>query len=301
MVMVACRNGDLSQLVPLENVTQAEYEAMVTEINEYLSVLSNQDAVEMAFVHAVQTCPDANPSDLWRHVVMQEYIAAGRNDNSWKKASGKAFEYAISRLYNPVLEQYELRLRVLTSLSARTALDTMVNVAEGKGVDPAAISLLKLIAPSKLDIAIDGRCYDGTWRLFGVIHSKTSIAERIKDDTPASVVIMNAGFYSILVTLDHKCYPVPHGDGINYGELGGRTPDEGKIRQKRNYVEVDGDFHNLYSFSLRTPASPDRTASGAKVKTLRFYQDPDPLAEDLFRRWRSVKDDLCSNETAALA
>ena len=76
-----------------------------------------------------------------------------------------------------------------------------------------------------MDIAIEGNCdmKGNEWRIFGVVHGKTSLAERIKDDAPASRVIMKKGFLSVAATLDSKSFPPPHGDGVNHGELGGRT------------------------------------------------------------------------------
>src|SRR5437016_4179240 len=99
MINVSCRNGNHVVSVPLENVTEDQYQLMLATISDALAQHSNQDAVQHAFEQLVALAPEANPSDLWRHVLMGEYIGSGRSDNSWKKASGRAFEYAYANLY----------------------------------------------------------------------------------------------------------------------------------------------------------------------------------------------------------
>jgi len=154
------------------------------------------------------------------------------------------------------------------------------------------------IEPSKMDIAIEGNCdlQADEWRIFGVVHAKTSLAERIKDDAPASRIIMENGFVSIAATLDSKSFPPPHGDGINHGELGGRTFASGlkENQPKRNYFERDGDFTNGYSYNLRTPPSPQITSSGSRIKTLSFSEaQPDEFVNDIQNFWIAVRARIC--------
>ena len=106
------------------------------------------------------------------------------------------------------------------------------------------------------------------WRVFGAVHAKSSLAERIQDDVPASLAFMKAGLVSVVMTMDSKSFPPPHGDGVNHGELGGRLPGTKKERPKRDYIEVDGQFDALFSFNLRTPESPVITPSGRRIFTL---------------------------------
>jgi hypothetical protein len=78
--------------------------------------------------------------------------------------------------------------------------------------------------------------------------------------------------------------------------LGARTQEIDKVRQKRSYVEIDGDFDNAYSYNLRTPQSPSTTPSGSRIKTLKFYQESDPFIVDVVDRWMAVRDHLCGEE-----
>ena len=98
---------------------------------------------------------------------------------------------------------------------------------------------------------------------------------------------MEAGFASIILTMDAKTYPPPHGDCVNYGELGGRSVGKQQQRIKRDYVEVHGQFDGLFSFNLRTPESPLQTSSGKRIHTLSLSDpQPDKLVRFLIERWQ---------------
>ena len=97
---------------------------------------------------------------------------------------------------------------------------------------------------------------------------------------------MRNGLLSILLTMDSKSYPPPHGEGINFGELGGRSADKAKARIKRDYIEKTGQFDALFSFNLRTPPSPATTASGKRIHTMSFSEtQPDQLVRFLAGAW----------------
>ena len=83
------------------------------------------------------------------------------------------------------------------------------------------------------------------------------------------------GLLSPLWTLDVKSFPPPTGDLINRGELG--TPDSPS--DKRKYVELHGDFDNLYSGNSRTIASKANTASGKRVIPIDLAEQPDAFAK----------------------
>ena len=122
------------------------------------------------------------------------------------------------------------------------------------------------IGSAKTDIILE----TDTQAIFGVLHCKASIAERLADDAPASMHLLQNGYWSGVATMDAKMFPPPHGDGVVRGELGiTRTND------KRNYFEVAGQFSGCYSFNLRTPPSDPVTQSGIRINTLSF-SDPQP-------------------------
>jgi hypothetical protein len=275
---------DKNVIVDVANVPDESYKKIKKHFTQLLKKKKAFEAIADAYVYAIELCPAANPSDIWQHIIYRTYMDAGNNEQSWKRASGQGFEYAFSKIYNPRLAVYGIRLVVLSKSSAQKALKEMK--LDGK------------IEPSKMDIAIEGNCdlQGNEWRIFGVIHGKTSLAERIKDDAPASRVIMEHGFISIAATLDSKSFPPPHGDGVNHGELGGRTFASGlkENQPKRNYFEKDGDFTNGYSYNLRTPESPVITPSGSRIKTLSFAEkQPDEFVNDVQTFWLAIKAEIC--------
>lgn len=275
---------DKNVVVDVENVSDKNYMSIKNRLIELLATKKPYEAISDTFVYAVELCPNANPSDIWQHMIYRTYINEGNNEQSWKRASGQGFEVAFAKIYNPRFAIYGIKLVVLSKSTAIKALEEM--------------GLTGKIEPSKMDIAIEGNCdlQGNEWRIFGVIHGKTSLAERIKDDAPASRIIMEHGFVSVTATLDSKSFPPPHGDGVNYGELGGRTIADGikENQPKRNYFERDGDFTNGYSYNLRTPPSPKITPSGSRIKTLSFSQkQPDEFVTDVKSFWLAIKVKIC--------
>lgn len=290
-VKVYSQNRKEHVVVNIENISDIQYRSIQNNLITLLNSEPAYAAISKSFVDAVNLCPSANPSDLWQHIIYRTYIDSGRNEQSWKRASGQGFEYAFTEIYNPRLSPFGIRLVVLSEITATIALKEM--------------KLTNEVAHSKIDIAIEGNCSakQPVWKIFGVIHAKTSIAERIKDDAPASKIIMGKGFLSLLVTLDSKSFPPPHGDGINYGEFGGRTFGKGKskLQIKRDIFEVDGDFNNGYSYNLRTPPTTGTTISGSKIKTLSFnYSQPDEFVQDISKHWNKVRYKICTTQPETL-
>lgn len=277
MAHIECRSsqaGVPSQWVDIEHITDAQVVQVRTKLDCLLNESSQvSSAVMLAFMYATTLCPTANPSDLWQHVIYRHLLDSGWSDQRWKRVAGFALERAFMGLYQPRLEAYGLRMRILPSSEANSLLDNL-NITE--------------IRAPKIDLFLEGK-RDKDWRVFGAVHVKSSIAERIQDDVPASRAFINRGFLSIVLTMDMKSYPPPHGDCINYGELGGRSLGIKKERIKRNYIEVAGQFDGLFSFNLRTPPSPLKTDSGKRIYTMSLHDEqPDQLVCFLKKRWESI-------------
>lgn len=239
------------------------------------------DAVAQVFVELTEHCPTANPSDLWHHVIYRHLLSLGWSDNRWKRVSGFALERALQLVYQPRLTPLGIRMHIVSAAVANGYL--------------AALGIVGFRA-SKFDMFLEGLVEEeggifGTsklWKVFGCAHVKSSIAERIQDDVPASHAFMERGLTSIAITMDAKSYPPPHGQGVNYGELGGRTMGVDKERIKRGYVENDGQFDAMFSYNLRTPESPAITPSGKRIMTLGMHEhQPDKLVTFLDHQWKA--------------
>jgi hypothetical protein len=219
------------------------------------------------------TSPDANASDLWHHVVYRLYCDVFNQHRdqdakqSWVRASGDALEIVLQELYSPVLSPHGIRIKALIS-------------REQKKQAIEAMGLGALVGDSKLDVTLDVQTAKGNWQIFGGVHVKASLAERVSDDVPCSRGMMAHGFWSPLWTLDVKSFPPPRGNLVNRGELGTpKSPSE-----KRKYIEAFGEFDNCYSGNSRTVPSEEETHSGKRIYTLSLSRQPDYFAAEVIEQ-----------------
>lgn len=276
MAILECKSaqrGVPSKWVEVECITDEEVAHARAELDRHLAKGDQvSTSVANAFLHVTRLCPKANPSDLWQHVIYRHLLEEGWSDQRWKRVSGFALERALVALYTPRLLPLGMRLRILGGAEANGLL-ARLGLADTKA--------------TKVDLFVEGKERDD-WLVFGAAHIKSSIAERIQDDVPASLAFMNQGLMSIALTMDAKSYPPPHGNCVNYGELGGRSLGIDKDRLKRGYIEVAGQFDGLFSFNLRTPPSPAKTPSGRRIHTMSLHDaQPDQLVQFLRERWES--------------
>lgn len=268
-MLVKVQNGKDRLDVEVEGITQAQY----TDISDSLITALQREtkayiAVGQAMMSAVTLCPDANPADLWVHVIYHEYRERyGKSDQSWKRVSGDALEYVFINIYGPRLALYGITIR------------------KGRASDSMALGLNSGgFGGSKTDIVLEG-IHNGFPVIFGVLHSKSSIAERLADDMPASRFLVDKGFWSSVVTMDGKMFPPPHGNAVVNGEL-----KHTKGNDKRRYFEINGAFSNCYSFNLHTPPSDGPTPSGSRIYSLSFTEgQPDQLVKDIEAAWQQLE------------
>lgn len=277
----SAQQGVASVWVEVDGITDDEVAAFQRELDGRIAAGGQiSDAVAAVFVALTARCPEANPSDIWHHVIYRHLLNMGWSDNRWKRVSGFALERALQLAYQPRLLPLGLRMHIVKGGVANKYL--------------ADLGIVGFQA-SKFDMFLEGLVEQEDsflgkvreWVVFGSAHIKSSIAERIQDDVPASLAFMNRGLTSIAITMDAKSYPPPHGAGVNYGELGGRSFAVEKERIKRRYVEVDGQFHAMFSYNLRTPESGATTESGRRIMVLKMHeQQPDKLVSFLESQWQ---------------
>ena len=274
MARLECRSSQPripSRWVDVEYITDEQVVAARSRLDSLLTQQSQvSTAVAIAFLEVTSTCPEANPSDLWQHVIYRHLLERGWNDQRWKRVSGFALERALVNLYEPRLLPHGIRIRILPAGEANTVISSL-------GITDTRAT--------KVDLFLEGQI-ERHWHIFGAAHVKSSIAERIQDDVPASLAFMEHHLLSVALTMDAKSYPPPHGNCINYGELGGRSLGIEKERIKRNYIEVAGQFDGLFSFNLRTPPSDPKTPSGKRIHTMSMHEEaPDQLVQFLVGYW----------------
>jgi hypothetical protein len=269
-VVLVSTDGTEQATVNVEGIDPAQYQ----QVSDFLGVALQQQktqayiGVSKAMQLAIKLCPKANPADLWVHVIYHQFRNRYKKiDQSWKRVSGQALEHVIMAIYNPRLNRNGIQIRF------------------SRGSDAKLLGLIERgVGSSKTDLILEARPKSDPI-IFGVIHVKSSIAERLTDDAPASSALIKQGYWSSVVTMDCKMFPPPHGDGVVHGELG-RT----KAGDKRRYFEVAGQFSGCYSFNLRTPQSEGTTASGARIYALSFSKrQPDVLVTDIVKAWQKFQ------------
>lgn len=254
--------------INLAKTTEADYAAISAYFKPLIhnSKIKAREAIADAFLFALQKCPNENPSDLWHHILYRIYLSEKQGTNaeqSWVRTSGEAFELALARIYNPRLKNQKIILTPLFSIKQKQ--QTLKRMG-----------LENKIGSSKIDIILEkhgegqGISSNG-YGIIGGIHAKVSLAERVSDDIPASRIMMESGFLSILFTLDVKSFPPPHGDLVNIGELGSPSNPS----DKRRYVEEHGDFDACFSCNTRTIPSQKTTSSQKKIYVVDFKSETD--------------------------
>jgi hypothetical protein len=252
--------------VQVEGIEPEQYQQVSDQLGVGLNRPRKYLRVSNAMQLALRLCPTANPADLWVHLIYHQFRNRyRRNDQSWKRVSGQALEHVIVSVYDQRLQSYRINLRTGTRADARAL-----------GLEEQGHGL------STMDLILEGSD-DGNRTVFGVLHIKASIAERFRDDAPASAYLIRQGYWSSAVTMDDKMFPPPHGDGIVRGEFQGQG-------DKRAYIEVSGWFSGCYSFNLRTPESTGPTQSGSRIYALSFSRpQPDVLVRDIVQAWDNFR------------
>ena len=254
-------------VIDLPGISKAVFDEVGKFYNQALSrpTAKNRDVIRDAFLAALQRSPEANASDLWHHIIYRRYceifpLHRHQDPNqSWKRAGGEALEFAVQEIYSPILAPHGIEIKMLMKGKKLPALKAM--------------QIETVVGSDKLDVALS---IAETETIFGGVHVKAILAERISDDVPCSRAMMKNGFFSPMWTLDVKSFPPP-GDLVNRGELGSTSIPS----QKRSYIEIHGDFDNLYSGNARSAPSSTETPSGKRVIGISPAKQPDLFALDV--------------------
>ena len=183
------------------------------KINE-VETLAQKEAIKTTIIAGLQAFRDVEAASIWRAVyeihvhrksgldnaeIIEKVISA---DQSWKKASGHAFEEMIKLLGTSVLCEHGIEIIL------QRDLNTLIKAGELSN-EPRDISWLKeQIASSVFDLfAI--LCRDGKRYCFGCLQSKTSIRDRVTRDREPSMQAMQAFFWSAVIVLDGDFLRLP--------------------------------------------------------------------------------------------
>jgi transcriptional regulator with XRE-family HTH domain len=270
--------------VLLEGISEKQYLSVEAKISDIFASLNldkptqkNREAIVEALELAVKTLPNLNPSDIYQHIIYRLYLREYRKskpEQSWVRAGGEAMELFVERHYSPVLKPHGIHIKAL--LSGRE---------KAKALQKMGLS--GTVGDSKLDVALYGE-HNNSLVIFGGVHSKASLAERVSDDVPCSEAMIRLGLSSFLYTFDSKSFPPPNGDLVNRGELGSHeNPSD-----KRKYIEEHGSFDCCFSYNLRSNASKGVTRSGKKIYVCSLNSASDEFPKQVISAWKSFKSRL---------
>lgn len=176
---------------------------------------AQRKAIRDTTIEAMREFSDIEVSEIWKcvgaaHVsrksgiegdaeLIRKVVAA---ENSWKKASGHAFEEMITVLCNGVLEEYDIEFILQKDLSILLKANEIHNEVRD-------ISWLKeQVSSSVFDLYALYHREEKNY-VFGCIQSKTSIRDRVTRDREPSMQAMKAFFWSIAITLDGDFLGLP--------------------------------------------------------------------------------------------
>ena len=213
-------NGKTSQNAK----TAAERDAQKVAIKETLKLALDRfspacEAAELwRAIYVAHLKRKADITDL--NAIDEEMIARVISaDQSWKKASGHAFEAFIGEVANPTLQQYGIQFVLQKELSE------MIRSGNIHNDEVDMIWLSQRIHTDVFDLYAIASWQERNY-VFGCIQSKTSIRDRVTRDREPSLQAMNASFWSIAVALDGTFLAMPkfqemvNGGGEDYADNG---------------------------------------------------------------------------------
>jgi len=280
--------GNFNAQYTLKNARLTEFDTILKELRDGLSLLVlpntidieaiKTDAVAKTFLKAIHIWPHANPSDIWWFLIYRAYCDPFNHpapyarldfNQSWKRTGGWALEEVLVRHYGPFLREKDINIFIAS--------------AECKSQFLNQLDITERLEAAKVDILLTG-LFNEKEILFGVVHVKSSFAERRTDDVPMSRALIKAGYTSPLWTLD--CKSTPSNNPYNKGELGIIISEvDDKRSAKRKDIEDDGYFSACFSYNKNTKPTPDTQNSRAKIICCDFSNPNDKFSQFIISEW----------------
>ena len=135
----------------------------------------------------------------------------------------------------------------------------------------------------KVDVVLCGK-ESKQRRFFGVVHVKSSFAERRTDDVPMSHALGRAGYTSPLWTMD--CKSGPSTQPVNRGELG-RAHE--RRNAKRKDIEDEGYFTGCFSYNRNTAPSNPHLPETRQIQVCDFSDPDDAFSQFIVNRWQEFR------------
>lgn len=287
------RYTDYNARYSLKGANLEEFEVVLRELQNGLARLASEedetdttsiqtDSVARTFLRAVETWPKANPSDLWWFIVYRAYCdpfnhpaSHAQRDfgQSWRRTGGWALEEVLVRYYGPFLKSKGINLLIASGQRKRELI--------------GALDVRERLEPDKVDVLLTG-VKRRREVCFGVVHVKSSFAERRTDDVPMSRALIEAGYTSPLWTMD--CKSTPSAEPLNRGELGAALGDGKDSRSaKRKDIEDDGYFSACFSYNANTIPTPVEQKARSRIVVCDFSNPDDEFTRFIIAEWKRLR------------
>ena len=282
-IVVHFRYANFHASYTLANATVDEFEAVIKTLRNGLARLNGtetalgeaikRDSVAETFLKAVEIWPHANPSDLWWFIVYRAYCDPFNHPaqfaqldfaQSWKRTGGWALEEVLVRHYGSFLKAHDVNLFIADGARKQAIVD--------------AIDVGERLEPDKIDVVLTAGRQE---TFFGIVHVKSSFAERRTDDVPMSTVLTKAGYTSPLWTMD--CKSSPSENPVNRGELG---QTKSRKSAKRKDIEDEGYFTGCFSYNTNTVPSTESLPPERRVYVCDFNNPDDAFSRFILKRSR---------------
>ncbi|RWY55842.1 BsaWI family type II restriction enzyme [Mucilaginibacter gilvus] len=221
----------------------------IDKLDEEIKIQARKHAIQETVREALLQFPNIEPAEIWKYIYVahvnhrsgetdsekiKQIIAA---DQSWKKSSGHAFESMIKDMANPHLARYSLKIFLQKDITVLLKERKIVN-------DPEDITIIQGLTKTDIfDLFIGINLDSDTYKIFGVIQSKTSIRERVSKDREPSQKAMANFFLSIAIVLDGDFLKLPKFKSM----VNGTTTE----------YDING-WHAMYVFSNNKTYEADR-------------------------------------------
>lgn len=195
---------------------EAIKESFKNSLNKYSKEIEAADlwrAIYVAYLKKKSKLSGMINMDDAKEEIIEKVVSAAQ---SWKTASGHAFESVICDSINPIFEKTDEQYGI------KFILQKELNDWFNKGLIGNNLKhkewLRKCIKSSDFDVYAITE-YAGKFHVFGCIQAKTSIRERVSRDREPSQEAMNLEFWSIAIVLDDEFLSNPkYIDMVNGGQ-----------------------------------------------------------------------------------
>lgn len=242
-------NISLSKISKSQNIEMNKLKKVKSKINKQDKIKSER--ISDSYDYLLNTTR-INPKEIWSDIIKPIYILE-HNDytqQSWRSASGTAFEYFLATYYQQRLPS-NYRIRKHGSKSKQQAVKSL--------------GLENKISKEKIDLTIEYK-HDDTWKIIGCPHVKTSLRERISDLRSASEILIRNNIFSPILTIDAQ------------SELGGsrdKNPNLG-----RSLIENQGVFSNMYCYNIDAEPTT-KTDAKSQIKIINLPNKQDAFLSDI--------------------